>query len=257
MTMSNTITLDLNAAQARFTSELRRVVANSRRGIRHEVTENFKGVLRFVFGVTPPMGGRASSVTTGRNIRVDYAKGKRQGQMAIRKDISRAFQPIPAALRQTARRPGGWQIIESRFGPRVTQAALDKTPEAVLAWYKSKRNRNRRIMGRPRLPTWTTNIAFVEKTLLKEQGLTASGWLVGANRFGVRGIPQWITRHGGKVGGSVTIRDTATELNFLVTNATHHNDSPRIQSKLATALTQQANAMARRTAANVNRDRIR
>jgi len=255
--MSDTITWDFNAAQARFTSELQRVVANSRRGIRHEVTENFKGVLRFVFGVTPPMGGRKSSVTTGRNIRVDYAKGKRQGQKAIRKDIYRAFQPIPSAFKQTARRPGGWAIIRQNFGSRATQEALDRTPEAALAWYKSQRDRNRRIMGRPRLPTWTTNIAYVEKVLLKEQGLTASGWLVGANRFGVRGIPQWITRHGGKVGGSVTIRDTLTELKFLVTNATQHNDSARIQGKLATALTQQANAMARRTAANINRERIR
>lgn len=255
--MSNTITWDFNAAQARFLSELQRVVASSRRGARHEVTENFRGALRFAFAVTPPMGGRRSSVTTGRNIRVDFAAGKRQGQRAILKDLSRAFQPIPSAFKQTARRPGGWERIQARFGQRATQQALDKTPEAVLAWYKSKRSRNRRIMGRPRLPTWTTSIKFVERALLKEQGLTASGWLTGANRFGVRGIPQWITRHGGKVGGSVTIRDTETELKFLVTNATQHNDSARIQGKLATALTLQANAMARRMAALANRERIR
>jgi hypothetical protein len=256
MTMSDSISWDFNAAQARFTAELQRVIASSRRGMRHEVTENFKGALRFCFAVTPPMGGRTSSVTSGRNIRVDYAHGKRQGQRAIRKDISRAFQPIKAAFKQTALRPGGWARIQQLFGPRATQQALDKTPEAVLSWYKAKRGRNRRIMGRPRLPTWTTNIQFVEKTLLKEQGLTASGWLAGANRFNVRGIPQWITRHGGKVGGSVTIRDTATELKYLVTNATQHNDSMRIQGKLATALTLQANAMARRMAANINRERI-
>lgn len=255
--MSNTITWDFDAAQARFLSQLQQVIARSRRGARHEVMVNFRGALRFCFAVTPPMGGRQSSVTRGRNVRVDFAAGKRQGQRAIRADLSRAFQPIPAAFKQTARRPGGWERIQARFGARVTQQALDKTPEAALAWYKAKRNRSRRIMGRPRLPTWTTNIKFVERALLKEQGLTASGWLTGANRFGVRGIPQWITRHGGKVGGSVTVRDTETELKFLVKNATQHNDSPRIQGKIATALTLQANAMARSMTAQINRERIR
>jgi hypothetical protein len=255
--MSSALTWDFDAAQRRFTAELQRVVANSRRGARHEVMVNFRGALRFCFAVTPPMGGRQSSVTRGENVRVDFARGKRQGQRAIRKDLSRAFQPIPSAWKQTARRPGGWERIQAQFGQRATRQALDKTPEQALAWYKSKRNRNRRITGRPRIPTWTTNIKFVERTLLKEQGLTASGWLTGANRFGVRGIPQWITRHGGKVGGSVTIRDTATELKFLVKNATEHNDSPRIQGKIATALTLQANAMVRSMAAQINRERIR
>lgn len=255
--MSSELTWDFDAAQARFLSQLQQVIARSRRGARHEVMVNFRGALRFCFAVTPPMGGRQSSVTRGENVRVDFKAGKDQGQRAIRKDISRAFQPIKSAYKQTARRPGGWARIQQIFGPRATQQALDKTPEQALAWYKSKRNRSRKIMGRPRLPTWTTNVAFVEKTLLKEQGLTASGWLVGANRFGVRGIPQWITRHGGKVGGSVTIRDTETELKFLVQNATQHNASAWIQGKIATALTLQANAMARSMAAQINRERIR
>jgi hypothetical protein len=255
--MSSGLTWDFDAAQARFLSQLQQVIARSRRGARHEVMVNFRGALRFCFAVTPPMGGRQSSVTRGDNVRVDFAAGKRQGQRAIKKDISRAFQPIPSAWKQTAMRPGGWERIQARFGERVTRQALDKAPEAVLAWYKSKRNRSRKIMGRPRLPTWTTSIKFVEQTLLKEQGLTASGWLVGANRFGVRGIPQWITRHGGKVGGSVTIRDTETELKFLVKNATQHNASASIQGKIATALTLQANAMARSMAAQINRERIR
>jgi hypothetical protein len=59
------------------------------------------------------------------------------------------------------------------------------------------------------------------------------------------------------VGGSVTVRDSETELKFLVKNATQHNDSPRIQGKIATALTLQANAMARSMAAQINRERIR
>jgi hypothetical protein len=255
--MSSALTWDFDAAQRRFTAELQRVVANSRRGARHEVTENFKGVMRFVFAVTPPMGGRGASVTTGRNIRVNFAAAKRQGMLAILKDSSKAFQPIPNRFKQTAQRPGGWQQIQRIFGTRATQEVLSKSPSQVLAWYKSKRNRHRRIIGRPRVPTWDSNISHVQKVIFAEQGLTASGWLVGANRFGVRGIPQWITRHGSKVGGSVEIRDTETELKFLVKNATEHNDSPRIQSKIATALTLQANAMARRIAAQINRQRIR
>jgi hypothetical protein len=255
--MSSTITWDFDAAQARFLSQLQQVIARSRRGARREVTENFKGVMRFVFAVTPPMGGRGASVTTGRNIRVNFAAAKRWGMLAILKDSSKAFQPIPNRFKQIAMRPGGWQEIQRRFGTRATQAAIDKTPQAVLAWYKAKRNRHRRIMGRPRLPTWDSNIGYVQGVIFSEQGLTASGWLTGANRFGVRGIPQWITRHGGKVGGSVTVRDSETELKFLVKNATEHNDSPRIQGKIATALTLQANAMARSMAAQINRERIR
>lgn len=259
--MSNTIRWDYASAEARFTEELRRVVATSRRSMRDVVLQNFKGVLRLVFAVTPPMGGRRASIRIGRDGqptgRVNFAGGKKQGANAISADIARAFQPIPARYRATAARPGGWEQIARIFGTRVTRDALEMSPEQLLAWYKSKRNNKRRIRGRPRMPAWTSSIAYVRKKLLDEQGLTASGWMAGANRFGVGGIPRWISRHGNRVPGSVEIRDTATELKYLVRNSTGHTDSEAIQQKLSVALTMQANAMARRTADFINSQRIR
>ena len=248
---------DYNAAQARFISELQRTIATGRRTARVQVEENFRGMLRFVFAMTPPIGGKNSSITGGRNKRVDYAKGKRQGKRAILKDLSRAFQPIPAAFKQTARRPGGWDLIARTFGPRVTEQALNKTPDALWSWYKSKRNAKRRIMGRPRMPAWSTSIAAIKRRLLDQQGMTAAGWMDGVRRFNVPGVPAWVSRHAGKVGGSVEVVDTATELKYLVKNLTGHTDSSNIQQKLSVAFTQQANAMARRTADYLNRQRIR
>jgi hypothetical protein len=43
----------------------------------------------------------------------------------------------------------------------------------------------------------------------------------------------------------------------MVKNNTPHTDSANIQQKLSVAFTQQANAMARRTADYLNRQRIR
>lgn len=259
--MSSGIRWDYASAQAQFTQELQRVAATSRRTMREVVLQNFKGVLRLVFVVTPPMGGRRGSIKIGRDGnptgRVDFAAGKRQGAKAISSDISRAFQPIPARYRTIANRPGGWDQIARMFGTRVTRETLEMSPEQLLAWYKSKRNNKRRIRGRPRMPAWTTSIAYVRKQLLEEQGLTASGWLAGANQFGVSGIPRWISKHGNRVPGAVEIRDTATELKYLVKNGTGHTDSSNIQQKLSVALTMQANAMARRTADYLNRQRTR
>jgi len=259
--MSNGIRWDYAAAQARFTEELQRVAATSRRSIRDVVFQNFKGVMRLVFAVTPPMGGRRGSIRTGRDGnptgQVDFSAGKRQGARAIASDVSRAFQPIPARYRAMANRPGGWEEIGRIFGSRVTREALEISQSQLFEWYKSKRNNKRRIRGRPRMPAWTTSIAYVRKRLLEEQGLTASGWLAGANRFGVAGIPRWIARHGNRVPGSVEIRDTETELKYIVKNSTGHTDSGAIQQKLSIALTMQANAMARRTADFLNRQRIR
>lgn len=259
--MSDGIRWDYDAAQSRFVYELQRVMATSRRTSREVVKRNFKGVLRLVFAVTPPMGGRRGSIRIGQDGqptgRVDFAAGKKQGQNAILADLARAFQPIPARYRATAARPGGWEQIARIFGARVTREVLEQSPEQLLQWYKSKRNNKRRIRGRPRLPAWTTSIAYVRRKLLAEQGLTASGWLAGANRFGVGGLPKWITRHNNRVPGAVEIRDTETELKYLVKNNTDHTDSGNIQQKLSVALTMQANAMARSTADFLNRQRIR
>jgi hypothetical protein len=254
--MSDRIRLDFSAAQARFTRELQQVIRNSRRGARHEVMENFKGMLRFCFAVTPPMGGRNASTTrSGTNIRVDYAKGKNQGQKAMRKDLSRAFRIVPKQWK----RGNDWSLVyyfNQRFQPSFIRSFMEQPRDQVLAWYKSRRNNRRRIAGSPKFPMWESTVKWVYKQLLKEQGLTASGWLPAASRFNVRGIPKWITRHGSKVGGSVIINDTQTAMQIIAQNNTNHSDSTNIQQKLATAFTMQANAMARRTAAFVNSQRI-
>ena len=256
-TRGDAIVWDFTAAQARFTRELEQVIRNSRRGARHEVMENFKGMLRFCFAVTPPMGGRNASTTrSGRNIRVDYARGKNQGQRAMRKDVSRAFRMTPRELK----RGNDWSLVyvfNRRFEPSFVRSFMEQPREQVLAWYKSRLNNKRRIAGKPKFPMWESTVKWVYRQLLKEQGLTASGWLPAATRFNVSGIPQWIKRHGSKVGGSVSISDTQTAMQIVATNSTNHSDSMSIQQKLATAFTLQANAMARRTADFVNRQRIR
>lgn len=253
--MSDAIVWDHAAAQARFMRELQRTIQNSRRGARHEVMESFRGMLRFCFAVTPPMGGATASVTTGRNIRVNYAKGKEQGQRAIAKDLGRAFALVPNRLR----RGNNWRTIAyryQRFDESVLRSFLEQSPAQVLAWYKGMRNSKRRISGRPKMPMWESTVKWIYKELLKEQGLTASGWLTAAERFNVGGIPKWITRHGSKVGGSVSINDTETAIQIVAKNASNHSDWMNVQQKIATAFIMQANAMARRTANLIDRQRI-
>lgn len=253
--MSDAIVWDRAAMEARFVRELQRTIQNSRRGARHEVMESFRGMLRFCFAVTPPMGGANASVTTGRNIRVNYAKGKEQGQRAIAKDLGRAFALVPNRLR----RGNNWRAIaywHQRFDESVIRSFLEQSPTQVLAWYKGMRNSKRRISGRPRMPMWESTVNWIYKELLKEQGLTASGWLTAAERFNVGGIPKWITRHGSKVGGSISISDTETAIQIVAKNASNHSDWMNVQQKIATAFALQANAMARRTANLIDRQRI-
>jgi hypothetical protein len=188
--MSDPIRLDFTAAQARFRQELEQVIRNSRRGARHEVMENFRGMLRFCFAVTPPMGGKNASTTrSGRNIRVDYARGKNQGQRAMRKDVSKAFRMVPRQWK----RGNDWSLIyrlNQRFQPSFIRSFMEQPRDQVLAWYKSQRNDRRRITGRLKFPMWESTVKWVYQQLLKEQGLTASGWLPAASRFNVAGIPK-------------------------------------------------------------------
>lgn len=255
--MSDGIVWDYAAAQARFLQELERVAATSRRTMREEVDRNFKGALRFCFAVTPPMGGKNASTTrSGRNIRVDYARGKNQGQRAMKKDVSRAFRMVPRSWK----RGNDWSLVYAlnrRFDPAFVRSFMEQPREQVLAWYKSRLNNKRRIARRLKFPMWEGTVKWVYRQLLKEQGLTASGWLPAASRFNVIGIPEWIKRHRSQVGGSVTVNDTATALQIIARNNTDHSDSMNIQQKLATAFTMQANAMARSTADYLNRQRIR
>lgn len=254
--MSDAIVWDHAAAQARFMRELQRTIQNSRRGARHEVMESFRGMLRFCFAVTPPMGGKNASTTrSGRNIRVDYARGKNQGQRAMRKDVSKAFRMVPRSWK----RGNDWSLVyyfNQRFDPAFVRSFMEQPREQVLAWYKSRLNNKRRIAGRIKFPMWENTVKWVYQQLLKEQGLTASGWLTASSRFNVGGIPKWITRHGSKVGGSVAISDTETAMQIVATNNSNHSDWMNIQQKLAVAFTMQANAMARRTANLIDRQRI-
>ena len=228
------IKMDFSKAQAQLEAAVKQEIYRSTKSAKETITREFKGAMRYVFGVTPPMGGRRASIKVNSEGKmtgtVDFKKGKLQGEKAITKDISRAFFPIPDSQR--------------KFQGKTK---LDVSFEYLLKWYKSQRGKNKRVIGKPKRLAWASQVEKVKAAILKEQGITAAGWVAGAKRFGTT-VQSWITKQESLNSGSVTIQDAAGKFGIYVENPTKHPDSRDIQQNLGYAFTQQANAIARRAA---------
>lgn len=228
------VSIDFSRAQAQLEAAIKQEIYRSTKSAKEVIEREFKGAMRYVFAVTPPMGGKRASLTVNKAGKmtgaVDFKKGKLQGEKAITKDISRAFIPIPDSQR--------------KFQGKTK---LDVTFPYLLKWYKSQRGPNKRIIGRPKRPAWKSQVERVKAAILKEQGITAAGWVAGAKRFSAS-VPGWVTKQESLNSGSVTIEDAVGKFGILVENPTKHPDSAEIQKKLGYAFTMQANAIARRAA---------
>ena len=210
-------------------------ILRSGKSSKEVIMREFKGAMKNVFAVTPPMGGKKASIKVNKDGKmtgaVDFKKGKEQGAKAIAKDLSKAFLRVPDSARRG----------------RTANNKLDVPFSGLFAWYKSIRNRNRRVMGKPKRPAWESNVKKIEKVLLAEQGITAAGWVAGAKAFGYTPA-AWIVKQAFKNAGTVTIEDLAGAFKILVENPTNHSDCAEIQKTLSYAFKMQVNAIARRAA---------
>lgn len=136
----------------------------------NQATRQEMGLLtRRLIDLTPPSTSKGATL-----------QAKKLGEGAVARDVKKAFFPVRG---------------------RVPLAA---------AWYESQRNsrgRIGRIPARNKRPANYAYMAAFTKIKQGHVGRAKAGWLAGLLRFGGKGVPQWVRRHGTGQGDSM---DTLT-----------------------------------------------
>jgi len=208
----------------KFYRALEMMAATSKRTAIEVINENFRGVIRNLLALSPPMGGKqgdfkfnAKGKKTGG---VDFAKGKEKGKNAILADLSKAFQKV---------------------GKKNLLAF--STEQEALSWYLGARNSRKRIKGAPKRPASTQQINFLRKNILDRQGSFAAGWSKAANYFGIS-LPKWISKWGA---AHSKLNVEVSEWGYYLTaiNVTSHREADVIERITARAIEIQTGNMRR------------
>jgi hypothetical protein len=252
-------TMDFSRGREEFDKFLKMTYLDSKKSAEQVAETNFRGVMRWVYSVTPPMGGKNASVRIGIKTRkdgtatntynVDYAKGKMAGQRAIFADVHRAFRSIPNNERQLLKSPAGQAQLLRRYGPTATPALLSESPEAMWKWYQSKQSKDKHYKHKSFRRAFASSVDALYRLVLKSQGVTGAGWVAGSKGIGAGSPPVWITRQATRNNGTFKKQQSDTELIFEALNPSNHPDSSKIQASLNVAFQMQANTMARALAA--------
>jgi hypothetical protein len=210
---------DLYDAEKEFTNVIANFIAAQRKDKKTLVVEQFKGVVRNMYAVTPPMDEAVKYPKPGqrsRGIVVNFGKGKKAGQINILKDLSNAF--------------------------KQTKKGSDDA-SGYLKFYLKMRNSRKRM--RPMLHRLVKKsvVDYVKNNLFARQGWTPSGWGAAAARFGLR-PPQWISRHTG-LKGSISMVEEADFMYFEALNPTRHRASKDSEDRLKASIFRQVEAMER------------
>jgi hypothetical protein len=217
------INLDFEIAESRFQNAFNKLLSQSKKSTQELWEQQLGGIVRNLFSVTPPMGGKDASVKLpapgkkSRGIVINFGEGKSRGVKSQTSDISFAFEKSK------------------------------KSDGDALSKYLGRRQKNKRFRRfGEKIKATATEINAVRKNLEARQGTTASGWMKAVEKLSVSGIPKWITRHGRKIPSRCkveTIRDGYSF--FEATNGTTHSSSNAITRRIAIAISMQANSMER------------
>lgn len=216
------VNLDFENAEMRFQKAFDSILATSRKSAKELWTQQVSGIVRNLFAVTPPMGGKNASVKLPapgkktRGIVINFGEGKARGQSTERVDIANAFQ------------------------------RANKSNSQALNQYLALRTKLKRIRrGVPKILATASEIAAVRKNIESRQGATASGWNAAVRKLSVSGIPKWITRHSNVPSKCSVQENQDSSFYFEAVNGTSHIDSSRIERRIAIAINMQANSIER------------
>ena len=216
-----------------FYASLARYIAGSKRDIKAAMYTQYRGVVRNIFNVTPPM---YSGEYDFPGSKVDWNKGRQQGLARIRESMSNVFlvlnQKQEAAL--------------ARAGAVNRLTAETREP---LSWYLSIQPENKRQKSLPVDQKFAINrskFLAMEKELFARQGYIPSGWKALAARFGIL-VPGWVARH--NLSGFAYLVDNSNFYGFKGVNGTNASMSLSVQRRIAVALNTQTNKMERQLAA--------
>jgi hypothetical protein len=218
--------LDLEQAAMRF----RRVFAEQMKTTRKDAGAQFKtevkGIVRFLFAVTPPMGGKEASIKYGQNIRVDFAQGRKAGKRAIESDINRAMSVSGDGTPEFRKK--------KKYGP-----------EEALSYYLKRRTSKKRVRGNFMLRVSGKALMYVKRAILARQGWVASGWNSAASAMGTASS-AWIKRFHSALSQSFSAMWTGDKQWFQAINGTNHSNSKQIERNISSAIDKQSDVMERR-----------
>jgi hypothetical protein len=204
-----------------FYAALERAISKSKKTSREVALQSFKGVVRNLFRITPPMKVEWDTNTNTPANDGAFKAGQDAGRKAIDNDLKKAFTVVS-------------QVQKGK------KNAVD--PRANLAWYLSIRNKRRRVGRKYGVPIDQSDFNSIQKAVYGLQGWTAAGWMHAASRLGIS-VPKWI---GGKSGkGKMQFDERPTSWGFVAVNGTNHSDSQNIQRQVNTALEMQRRKMER------------
>lgn len=212
--------------QERFQRWLGNVLRTSKRTVSVVAQEQFKGVIKNAFLLTPPMA------------ETSFAKGFSAGKRAIRKDTGMAFRAISERT-------------------NLTKLKVKPMPyNEAKKWYQSLQKPNRRIEAPPKKrPILKANLLRLREQLMQMMGVTAAGWCVAADQLGVK-YPAWIGRHKSQNSGSYEFVVTESKMKIAARNPSRHSASSYIQFILSNAFRKQAEAMRRRVMSALKSGRV-
>lgn len=225
------MTPTLKIDTTRFDAALRVMFMETTRTQRECAEEGYRGVIAMAIGLTPPMQGwkRKPSFVDPMNesswksaYKPDYKAGKDAGEAGVRINMNAIFR---------------------RVKPKI---ARDSEAAALLsAKLKAKTSPYLKVMEH-KLPISTSKWNELQRLGYSSVGDMAAGWNAAAERFAVRGVPNWIKRHGNKF-GSIVVTETRTGFAFSARNNTKHRASSFFQGQIQSAVDAQARKMERRS----------
>jgi len=226
--------ISMEKATRRFINSLAVASAKSKRDFKHIAHVNFAGVVKNLFGLTPPMWGsfiRAGDGVhekQGGGVQVDFNAGKRASDRTIEKDINRAT----------------WNIKEA--GKSKGRDVPSQGMSVVTAYLACRNARKRYAGGFPRKPISEGDQWRIRASLWQRQGWTPGHWMAAAKWFLVRDIPEWITRWSDRAegnGGTEPYGQNGFRM-FAISYSKHVNAN-KIQRAVSIAIYMQVKVMER------------
>ena len=224
-----------------FSDYLNAIYLTGKRSMKEQAFTHFKGVVRNMYAITFPMGGKKRSGSFKfnqdgeRTGSVDFPGGKKAGQIVIGRDVNNAFMtPKEAKLVLSGERLGAYY--------RTLEQYRNESPEATFAWYLQTRNKYKH--PKPgRRPVKAMNKMFVYRQLIERQGFVASGWNKAAAYFGIS-VPSWIAKYSTS-NGSLTVQDQGNVYKLQAICSTQHPNAAELQAGADVAMNMQKQNMKR------------
>lgn len=194
--------------------------------------QNFGGVIKNSFGLTPPMWSSfirpdPGVKSKGGGVKVDFAAGRRASDRTIATDIAMAT----------------WTLKDA--GKFKNKDIPSKGMEIVSAYLKCRNSRKRYARGFPRQPISEKDRNKLSDFLHNRQGYTPGGWVEAARYFLVPVSAAWVRRWGTKHKGKAFMNDQPGFIHMYAANPTKHHASKQIQGNIAIAIRMQVSVIYR------------